>query len=266
MLKVCLENVEVMQLLFQTALDMARADISESARWFMLTLQHCRKKDGGGIATRTSFRRLVAQTVGPSGRESGTIQIGLFNEGICVGHAVGVMTDADPDATILSIDGIGAHRVVAFRQVGMLPTSCKWENAAGVKHQGHPTLVDDKGGPLMPLLFSLAIHALVAVQAHLALERCSICWLNTCGGSLGSCCMQRRGGVACHGLSVGRVAPKRKQMLVALPLSQVGVLDGTCRLGRVGIHCGRVGNSRGTCRLLGRIARCSHQFGPTTSR
>ena len=59
----------------------------------------------------------------------------------CVEHAVRVMTDADPDATILSIDGVGVYdhvlcsvvmnklhkcarleRVVAFRQVHTCPS------------------------------------------------------------------------------------------------------------------------------------------------
>ena len=48
---------------------------------------------------------------------------------------------------------------------------------------------------------------------------------------------------------------------------QVEWRPSTCRLGRVGIHCGRVGNSRGTCRAA--WENCALQqsvWTPTTSR
>ena len=64
MLKVCLDDAEVSQLLFLAAQDMARAQIPESAKTFMLaTMTALQKKDGGvrGIATGTSFRRLVRE-------------------------------------------------------------------------------------------------------------------------------------------------------------------------------------------------------------
>ena len=120
LLKVCLDDVEEMQFLFLAA------------------------RDGGarGIATGTSFRRLIAKTLA---RQFGKVvesacapfQFALSTRAgtDCVEHAVRVMTDADPDATILSVDGVGAYdhvlrsndeqtaqcarleRVVAFRQV-----------------------------------------------------------------------------------------------------------------------------------------------------
>ena len=98
------------------------------------------------------------------------------------------MTDANPNATILSEDGIGAydhvlrsammckfHSVPGLR--GLLPfvrstyahpTSYRWQDAVGVMHQVHQAEGGEQGDPLMPLLFSLAMHdALVAVQAEL---------------------------------------------------------------------------------------------------
>ena len=77
-----------------------------------------RKADGGvrGIATGTSFRRLVAKS---SARQFGQevervycpFQIALSTRaGVdCVGHAVRTAFDLDPRATVLSIDGIGAY-------------------------------------------------------------------------------------------------------------------------------------------------------------
>ena len=198
MLKVCLDDAEVMQLLFLAAQDMARAQIPESARSFMLArMTALRKKDGGvrGIATGTSFRKLVAKTLA---RQFGKVvesvcapfQFALSTRAgtDCVGHAVMAMTDADPDATILSIDGIGAYDHVLRSAMmskllsvpglrGLLPfvrstyshpTSYWWQDAVSVTHQVHQAEGGEQGDPLMPLLFSLAIHdALVAVQAEL---------------------------------------------------------------------------------------------------
>ena len=166
MLKVCLDDAEVSQLLFLAAQDMARAQIPESARTFMLaTMTALQKKDGGvrGIATGTSFRRLVAKTLA---RQFGKVvestcapfQFALSTRAgtDCVGHAVRAMTDADPNATILSIDSIGGlrpclaqchdeqiehrsriERVVAFRQVHVRAPNelqvagCRWSHALG---------------------------------------------------------------------------------------------------------------------------------------
>ena len=96
----------------------------------------------------------------------------------CVGHAVRLMTDADAQATALSIDGIGAydhvlrsaimeklHSVPGLR--GLLPfvrttyvrpTSYVWEDG-DVKHQIHQAEGGEQGDPLMPLLFCLAERA-----------------------------------------------------------------------------------------------------------
>ena len=89
----------------------------------------------------------------------------------CVGHAIrAVQTRTQCARCCLSIDGIGAcdhvHRSVMLaklhevpslqelfpfvRAANANPTSCVWEDEGGV--QG------EQGDPLMPLLFSLAIH------------------------------------------------------------------------------------------------------------
>ena len=66
MLRVCLDDVETLALLVSAAEDFARAETPDVTRSFMLaTMTALQKKDGGvrGIATGTSFRRLVAKTL-----------------------------------------------------------------------------------------------------------------------------------------------------------------------------------------------------------
>ena len=90
----------------------------QPTRPFLLaTMTALRKKDGGvrGIATGTSFRRLVAKTLA---RQFGAaveatcapFQFALSTRaGVdCVGHAVRVATDQNTEATVLSINGVGA--------------------------------------------------------------------------------------------------------------------------------------------------------------
>ena len=76
------------------------------------------KRDGGvrGIATGTSFRRLVAKSPARQfskevERACAPFQFALSTRaGIdCVGHVMRALTDANPTATVLSVDGIGAY-------------------------------------------------------------------------------------------------------------------------------------------------------------
>ena len=133
--------------------------------------QHKRKPDGGvrGIATGTSFRRLVAKTLA---RQFGKVvestcapfQFALSTRAgtDCVGHTIRAMTDADPECTVLSIDGIGAYDHIlrsAFltklhnvpelqgllpfvRSIYARPTTYVWEDSEGVKHR----IVQAEGG------------------------------------------------------------------------------------------------------------------------
>ena len=154
------------------------------------------KKDGGvrGIATGSSFRRLVAKTLARQFGKAMEATCSPFQFALstragtdCVGHAVRIATDRDPQATVLSIDGIGAydhvHRSAMLGKLlevpslrGLLPFVCaaylepsryKWADAEGVRHD----ICQAEGGqgdPLMPLLFSLAIHnALAEVKREL---------------------------------------------------------------------------------------------------
>ena len=196
-----LDNEEFLCSLSSAAEDFARAAVpGEAMRPFMLaSMTALQKRDGGvrGIATGTSFRRLVAKTLARQfGREveeaCSPFQFALSSKaGVdCVGHAVRVATEADAEATVLSIDGIGAydhvHRSAMLNKLldipslwGLLPfvraTYCqptchKWKDQDGVQHDVHQHEGGEQGNPLMPLMFSLAIHnALVEVKASMRL-------------------------------------------------------------------------------------------------
>ena len=69
-----------------------------------------------GIATGTSFRRLVAKTLARQFSAAVKATCAAFQFALstragvdCVGHAVRAATDENPEATVLSIDGVGAH-------------------------------------------------------------------------------------------------------------------------------------------------------------
>ena len=189
MLKVCLEDAETLHLLFRAAEDLARAEAPEPiTRAFMsATMTALLKHDGGvrGIATGTSFRRLVAKTMARQFGKAVEAACAPFQFALstragtdCVGHAVRAMTDANPECTVLSIDGVGAydhvlrssflsklHSVPSLQ--GLLPfvrsiyaqtTTYVWEDGTGVRHRIQQAEGGEQGDPLMPLLFSLGIH------------------------------------------------------------------------------------------------------------
>ena len=178
MLRVCLDDVETLSLLISAAEDFARAETPPAAQSFMLaTVTALRKKDGGvrGIATGSSFRRLVAKTLAK--QFSTAVNDTLCTVPVyCVGHAVRFATDADPEATVLSIDGVGAYDLVSrssmmsklwvtpslrkllpfVRSVYGRPSCYMWRDSEGGCHDIHQHEGGEQGDPLMPLLFSLA--------------------------------------------------------------------------------------------------------------
>ena len=106
----------------------------------------------------------------------------------CVGHAVRLLTDASPTASLLSVDGVGAFDYVS--RAGMLdkllslhsarsilpfvrlsysqPSSYLWTDEDGADHLVQQGEGGEQGDPLMPLLFSLGIHdALLRIHRHL---------------------------------------------------------------------------------------------------
>ena len=106
----------------------------------------------------------------------------------CVTHIVQALTSADREATIRSIDGIGVYDLVSrnamFRGVADMvdgdklmpflrlfygsPSTFLWEDDEGTVHHVRQGEGGKQGDPLMPLLFSLALHrSLVSVKSHL---------------------------------------------------------------------------------------------------
>ena len=108
MLRLCLDDMELFQLLFRAAEDFARAQVPDAVmKAFMsATMTAFQKPEGGGvrgIATGTSFRRLVAKCLAR--------RFGKAVESACapfqfplptragtdgVGHVVRVLTDENP--------------------------------------------------------------------------------------------------------------------------------------------------------------------------
>ena len=103
-------------------------------------------------------------------------------------HALQAATEADPDATILSVDGVGAFDTVSrqamlrglsrvpgasaclpfVRQFYTAPSRFVWHNAAGRPHAVDQAEGGEQGDPLMPALYALGQHpALVELQRHL---------------------------------------------------------------------------------------------------
>ena len=166
MLRVCLDDGEVLQLLHLAAQDFAqgRAPAEASHVFTPASMTALQKEDGGvrGIATGTFFRRLVAKTLARQfGREVERVcapfQFALSTRaGVdCVGHAVRAATNRDAKATVLSIDGIGAYDHVLrsamlsklfeeeslrglipfVRMVYSQPSCYNWEDGQGRRRQ-----------------------------------------------------------------------------------------------------------------------------------
>ena len=165
----------------------------------LATMTALQKKDGGvrGIATGTTFRRLVAKTLARQFSKVVEATCSPFQFALstragvdCVGHAVRAATDMDPELTVLSIDGVGAYDHVYrsamlskllevpalrpllpfVRSVHTRPSTYLWIDDQGERHEIRQSEGGEQGDPLMPLLFlfCLAIHnSLVAAKAEM---------------------------------------------------------------------------------------------------
>ena len=137
MLRLCLDDMELFQLLFRAPEDFARAQVPDAVmKAFMFaTMTALQKPEGGGvrgIATSTSFRRFVAKCLARQFGKAVESACAPFQFALstragtdCVRHVVGVLTDENPMATVLSIDGIGAydhaHRSAMLKKVHSVP-------------------------------------------------------------------------------------------------------------------------------------------------
>ena len=153
-----------------------------SARLTALT-----KPDGGirGIATGCELRRLVARILARQCMKEFESECAPFQYALstragsyCVEHLLRAATDADPQATILSVDGVGAYdHVLRFTMLERLmhmptaqamlpfvrlsygtPSRYSWVDADGRQRFVTQAEGGEQGDPLMPLLFSIGIH------------------------------------------------------------------------------------------------------------
>ena len=140
-----------------------------------------RKPDGGvrSIVVGDVVRRLVSRTVAQQLGEAVKLATSPFQYALstragceCIAHALQALTEANPEATILSVDGIGAFDLVSrgamlqglcdvHQQCRLFVNSMEprpvilWDNDSREVHDIDQGEGGEQGDPLMPMLFSL---------------------------------------------------------------------------------------------------------------
>ena len=110
-LKMLLDDMDTVELLLEALTCLAQAKVPFDVRARLTALA---KPDGGvrGIATGSSLRRLVARIVARQFEsECAPFQYALSTRAgtDCVGRFLRAASDANPRATILSVDGVSAY-------------------------------------------------------------------------------------------------------------------------------------------------------------
>ena len=156
-----------------------------------------KKPDGGvrGIVVGDIMRRLVARTISKQVAKEAEQATAPFQYALstkagceCVAHIIQTMTDQDGEATVVSIDGVGAYDLISRQAMmeGLLgmnsgdqilpfvrmfygsPSKYVWEDEMGNSQDIPQGEGGEQGDPLMPLLFALGLHrALRAVRERL---------------------------------------------------------------------------------------------------
>ena len=156
-----------------------------------------RKPDGGvrGIVVGDIVRRLVARSMAKQIAKKVEQATSPFQYALsakagseCVAHVLQTLTDVDPNATVVSIDGVGAFDLISRNSMmrGLRrmedgdqvlpfvrcfygsPSTYLWEDELGTIEDIAQGEGGEQGDPLMPLLFALGQHAaLEAVQGRL---------------------------------------------------------------------------------------------------
>ena len=189
-LKPLLENEQSMEALGFAARMLAQGSVpaSVAAALALGRLTALLKPNGRvrGIATGDTFRRLVARTLAQQfasrlNESCEPFQFALSTRAgtDAVVHLIRAMVDADADATVVSIDGIGAydhvHRAAIFRALAdnpslraLLPfvrlwygrtSHYAWRDQDGTQHVIEQGEGVEQGDALSPALFALGLHA-----------------------------------------------------------------------------------------------------------
>ena len=194
-----LDHPRALHNMFLLAERLARADVPPSIvdaiRQGRLTA--LRKPSGGvrGIVIGDVIRRVVARTLaqqlGPAVEgATAPFQYALSTKAgcECVSHVVQALTEADPETTVVSIDGVSAFDLISREAMleGLMrvdggsaalpfvrlfygrPSQYLWEDSTGTTHTVHQGEGGEQGDPLMPLLYSVGQHrALEAISREL---------------------------------------------------------------------------------------------------
>ena len=194
-----LDHPRDLQIFLHAAEKVSRAHIPQAVqeairfeRWTAL-----QKANGGvrGIVAGDIDRRLVAQTMSQQVMVSlqaatAPFQYAMSTKSGCIAHAFEGLTELNPRATVMSIDGISAYDLISreamlqaladveggsqalpFVSLSMFfgaPSQYLWEDSAGRVHTIKQGEGGEQGDAMMPLLFSLRQHsALLKVQERL---------------------------------------------------------------------------------------------------
>ena len=198
-LRPVLDNPRDSHLFFQLGEQLAQGHppqrVNDTIRLGRMTA--LQKPNGGvrGIVAGDIVRRLVVRTMAQQlspAVESATAphQYAMSTRAgtECLAHALQVLTELDPEATVVSIDGVGAYDSISRK--AMLealfevpggsadlpfvrlfygqPSRYLWGDQFGVVHNVDQGEGGEQGDAMMPLLFALGQHAaLEAVQRRL---------------------------------------------------------------------------------------------------
>ena len=180
-IKVLLDDRDTFDLLFGALSNFAQGATPPEVSGVLTSarLTAIAKPDGGvrGIATGTTIRRVVARTLAKQFIKTFEEECSPFWYALstragtdCVGHMLRAITDNDPIATVLKVDGIDAYDHVLrtsmlerlFRMPGarsILPfVNYRWFDDQGRCREVTQAEDGEQGDPSMRLLFSIGIQ------------------------------------------------------------------------------------------------------------